>query len=134
MKTVEHIILFDGVCNLCNTSVQFVLKRDTKATFKFASLQSNAGQKLLADFKLPLDEFNSFIYIDDGKLYTRSSAALRVAKELNFPWKLMFGFIVVPPFIRNFVYDIIAKNRYKWFGKRESCMIPTAELKQRFLE
>ncbi|MGB3948031.1 MAG: thiol-disulfide oxidoreductase DCC family protein [Bacteroidia bacterium] len=134
MKTVEQIILFDGVCNLCNTSVQFVLKRDTKATFKFASLQSNAGQKLLADFKLPLDEFNSFIYIDDGKLYTRSSAALRVAKELNFPWKLMFGFIVVPSFIRNFVYDIIAKNRYKWFGKRESCMIPTAELKQRFLE
>lgn len=134
MKTFEHIILFDGVCNLCNTSVQFVLKRDTKATFKFASLQSNAGQKLLAEFKLPLDEFNSFIYIANGKLYTRSSAALHVAKQLNFPWKLMFGFIIVPPFIRNFVYDIIAKNRYKWFGKRESCMIPTPELKQRFLE
>lgn len=134
MKPTEHIILFDGICNLCNSSVQFVLQRDTNAKFKFASLQSNAGQKLLAQLKLPLDEFNSFIYVADGKLYTRSSAALRVAKELNFPWKLMFGFIVVPPFIRNFVYDTIAKNRYKWFGKRESCMIPTPDLKQRFLE
>lgn len=134
MKTTEHIILFDGVCNLCNNSVQFVLKNDTNAKFKFASLQSNAGQKLLAHFQLPLYEFNSFIYVAEDKIYTRSSAALRVAKELNFPWKLMFVFIIIPPFIRNFVYDTIAKNRYKWFGKRESCMIPTPDLKQRFLE
>ena len=127
------IILFDGVCNLCNTSVQYVIKHDPNAIFRFASLQGDTGQQLLKQYNLSTNDLNSFVLINESKSYTRSAAALHVAKRLTGFTKLLYGFIIVPPFIRNAVYDLIARNRYKWFGKKDSCMIPTAALRSRFL-
>ena len=127
------MILFDGVCNLCNSSVQFIIRRDPKGIFKFASIQSDAGQALMEKFKLPLDQMYSVILIQNDIVYDRSSAALHIVLRLSGLWPMLFGFIIVPPFIRNQVYDWIAKNRYKWFGVRNECMIPTTDLKSRFL-
>lgn len=127
------VILFDGVCNLCTGSVQFVLKRDKEKKFTFASLQSTTGQKLLSQFNLPNDTFNSFILYQDGKMYTRSTAALKLFQQLK-GWKWVKIFWAVPKFIRDGVYNLIAKNRYKWFGKKEECWLPTPELKARFLD
>jgi predicted DCC family thiol-disulfide oxidoreductase YuxK len=127
------LILFDGVCNLCNGSVQFIINRDKEAKFRFASLQSDAGKKILQQFQLPTDTFNSFILYQDGKIYTRSTAALRVFSQLK-NWKWVGAFQYVPKFIRDGVYNLIARNRYKWFGKKDECMIPTPELKSRFLD
>ena len=132
-ETYHPVILFDGVCNLCNSSVQFVIKHDTKKIFRFASLQSVAGEKLLTQYHLSKANYTSFILIVKGRAYTRSTAALKVAQKLSGAWKLLYVFIVIPPFIRNAVYDLIARNRYKWFGKKDSCMIPSPELKARFL-
>lgn len=128
------IILFDGVCNLCNNAVQFVIKKDKKNNFRFASLQSPFGQDLLKQFQLDTKEFNSFIVVEKGKIYNKSTAALRVAKKLAGLWPLLYFFIVVPAFIRNYVYDFIAANRYKWFGKKDACWVPTPELKMKFLD
>jgi predicted DCC family thiol-disulfide oxidoreductase YuxK len=127
------IILFDGVCNLCNRSVQFVLKHDKQKIFRFASLQSKAGQTLLKKYNLSETNFNSFVLIKDGKPYLKSTAALIVAKDLKGLIQILYAFIIVPAFIRNAVYNVIAKNRYKWFGKKESCMMPTVDLQNRFL-
>ena len=127
------VILFDGVCNLCNGSVQFVIRHDRKKLFRFASLQSESGQQLLQQHQLPQTDFNSFVLIENGKVFTRSTAALKVAQKLSGPVKLLYGFIIVPKFIRDAVYNFISKNRYKWFGKKDSCMIPTPELRNRFL-
>ncbi len=134
MENNFPIILFDGVCNLCNSSVQFIIKRDPTAKFRFTSLQSKTGQALLKKFNLPTNDFNSFVYIDGDQCYLRSSAILRVLKKLGGGWKLLYALVIVPKFIRDFFYNRIAKSRYKLFGKQDSCMIPTAELKQRFLE
>ncbi len=134
MKKDNPIVLFDGVCNLCNRAVQFIIKRDKKKQFRFASLQGKAGNELLKKFDLPANVFNSFILFEEGKVYTRSTAALRIAKKLPGGWKLLYGLMILPRFIRNAVYNVIAKNRYKWFGKRNECMIPTPELKERFLD
>jgi predicted DCC family thiol-disulfide oxidoreductase YuxK len=128
------VILFDGVCNLCDSSVQFVIKHDKDKVFSFASLQSESGQKLLEEYHLPKSEFNSFVLVENGKAYTKSSAALMVAKKLSGPVKLLYGLKIVPVFIRNTVYNLIAKNRYRWFGKKDSCMIPTPSLQSRFLK
>lgn len=131
---MDHpIILFDGICNLCNNAVQFVLKHDKKKLFRFASLQSDFGKSILIKYGLPTDNFNSFVLILNGKAYTKSTAALSVAKMLSGPIKLLYGFIVVPAFIRNGVYNVIANNRYKWFGKKESCMLPSPDVAARFL-
>lgn len=130
----KPIILFDGVCNLCNRSVQFVIKRDRKKRFLFASLQGVKGQEVLKRFDLPVNDFNSFILVEGDKAYTRSTGALRVLKELGGGWKLLYGFIVLPKFARDAVYNWIARNRYKWYGKRDECMIPTPELRSRFLD
>ena len=127
------IILFDGVCNLCNGAVNFIIKRDKKSRIKFAALQSTAGHQLLNRFNLPTDIFNSFIFIKNGVAYTRSTAALKVCKYLSALWPLMYGFIIVPKFIRDGIYAWIAKNRYKWFGERPECMIPTPDIRARFL-
>ncbi|MCU0440085.1 MAG: thiol-disulfide oxidoreductase DCC family protein [Raineya sp.] len=127
------IILFDGVCNLCNSSVQFLIKNDKKNILRFASLQSEIGQNLLQKFNLPTNIFNSFVLIDGEQVYLRSSAALKVASYLGGAWKILQFFWIFPAFIRDGVYNLIAKNRYKWFGKRTECMIPTPELKARFL-
>ena len=129
----ENILLFDGVCNLCNGVVQFIIKRDKKAKFKFTALQSDAGQQLLKQYNLPLDDFESFVFIYKGIAYQRSGAALRVARELGGFWKLFYGFIILPKIIRDSIYNLIAGSRYKIFGRQDSCMIPTPELRSRFL-
>jgi len=128
------IILFDGVCNFCNSSVNFVIDRDKKSVIKFAALQSDAGQQLLQQFNLSTSKFNSFIFIEAGKVYTASTAALKVSKYLAALWPLLYGFIIVPKFIRDGIYKWIAKNRYKWFGKKDQCMIPGPEVRSRFLQ
>jgi len=127
------VILFDGVCNLCSGSVQFILKRDKEKKFLFASLQSEYGQKLLQQFNLPVDNFNSFILFQDGMIFTKSTAVLKIFQQLkNWGWVKMFW--IVPKFIRDAVYSVIANNRYKWFGKKNECWLPTPELKERFLD
>lgn len=129
-----HILLFDGVCNLCNRMVRFTIKRDPKGKFKFAPLQSESGQALLKKQGLPVDNFDSFVFIKGDKYYFKSSAGLQVLKELGGVWKLLFYvFIVFPKPWRDFVYGIIAKTRYRIFGKRDTCMIPTPGIAQRFL-
>ena len=128
-----HILLFDGVCNLCNSIVQFTIKRDPKEKFKFASLQSESGQALLKKFGLPTDDFDSFVFINGDKYFLKSSAGLHVLKELGGIWKLFYVFIIFPQPLRDYVYNIIAKTRYRIFGKRDTCMIPISNIKKRFL-
>lgn len=127
------VILFDGVCNLCNASVQFIINRDPSAKFRFTSLQSQAGQTLLTKFNLSAENLYSVIVVDQDKVYDRSRAALEIARRLNGLWPMLYGFIIVPPFIRNFVYDWISRNRYRWFGVRQECMMPTPNMKSRFI-
>ncbi|WP_323757774.1 thiol-disulfide oxidoreductase DCC family protein [Roseivirga sp.] len=134
MENQEHdILLFDGVCNLCNSSVNFIIDRDPKKHFKFAALQSDFGQTKLKELGFNQEEFDSLVLLSNGKIYRKSSAALRIAKKLKGLWPFLYIFIIIPPFIRHGVYDIIGKNRYKWFGKQDSCRMPTPELKQRFV-
>ena len=130
----NYVILFDGVCNFCNSSVNFIIDNDINNTFKFASLQSEYGRKLLKKFNLPVDSFSTLILTDGNSFYTRSTAALLISKHLKFPHNLYYVFIIVPPFIRNLFYDIIARNRYKWFGKKDACRIPKPEERNKFIE
>lgn len=127
------IIYFDGICNLCNHAVQFVIRHDPTAIFKFASLQSVKGQKLLATLPCKPGVANSFLLEENGKIYSKSTAALRVAKKLSGPVKWIYGFIIVPSFIRDGIYSFISQKRYQWFGKRESCMVPGPEINNQFL-
>lgn len=127
------VVLFDGVCNLCNSSVQFLIRNDKQKKFRFASLQSDFGQEILRKFNLPQTDFNSFVLFEGEKVYLRSSAALRIAYYLGGFWYIFQIFWIVPPFFRNAIYNFIAKNRYKWFGKKTECMIPSPELRERFL-
>lgn len=127
------IILFDGVCNLCNGVVNFIIDRDPLKKFQFASLQSEKGQYLLDKFHLSKIDFDSFVLVDGDVFYQKSTAALVVAKHLNSPWSYFYWFLFLPKSMRDWFYDLIAKNRYSWFGKKESCRIPTPELKDRFL-
>ncbi len=129
----HSIILFDGVCNLCNGGVQFVIKRDNKNQFLFASLQSPEGIEILKEYNLPSNKMNSFFLAENGKVYDKSTAALRVLKKLKGLWRLSYIFIIVPKFIRDSIYNWIAKHRYQWFGRKDECMIPTPELKAKFL-
>ncbi len=131
--TQQPIILFDGICNFCNNSVIFILKRNIKTPIYFAALQSEVGQRLLTEYELPVKEMESIVFIEQGKAYMQSTAALRICKYLRGLWPLCYGFIIVPKFIRDGIYNWIAKNRYKWFGIRKECMIPTPEMKTRFL-
>jgi predicted DCC family thiol-disulfide oxidoreductase YuxK len=128
------VILFDGVCNLCNGLVQFVIARDPAARFAFASLQSNAASKLLDRHRQTTPLPDSIVLVDGDRVFTRSSAALRIARGLGFPWMLAYAGIVVPKPLRDAVYDRVARNRYRWFGKRDVCMVPTPELRGRFLD
>lgn len=127
--TKEDIVLFDGVCNLCNHLVKFIIQRDPNARFRFAALQSKEGQRLLKETV----NANSVVLIRDGKYLFRSSAILYILLDLGGFWKIFYAFIILPPFIRDFVYMIIARTRYKIFGKRDSCMVPTTEIMRRFL-
>ena len=132
----KKLILFDGVCNLCNNSVQYVIKHDNSDLFMFAALQSNTGKQIIETFKIDTSKMDSILLFNPEKnsITYKSSAALKVAFHLGFPTNLLSAFLIVPAFIRNWVYDFIAKNRYKWYGKKEACMIPTPELKSKFLE
>ncbi len=131
---LDHpVILFDGVCNLCNGSVIFIIKRDPRSQFYFAALQSDFGNKQLKNFGLPATELNSVLLIKGGTLYQKSNAALEIAKHLNGLWPVIYIFKIIPPFLRDGIYTWVARNRYRWFGKKDACMIPTPELKSRFL-
>ena len=127
------IILFDGVCNFCNAGVNYIIKQDKKKLFHFATLQSPAGQELLLRNQLPTGQFDSFVLIEGDKAFTKSTAGLRVYSKLPWYWQWTQLFWIVPRFIRDAVYDLIAKKRYRWFGRKDQCMVPTAELKSRFL-
>ncbi|MGQ9642768.1 MAG: thiol-disulfide oxidoreductase DCC family protein [Ignavibacterium sp.] len=130
----KQIILFDGICNFCNFWVNFVLKRDPKNLFLFAPLQSKAGQQFLTKFNLSTTDFDTFILINGDSFQTKSDAAISIASNIaGWPKVLVMGYII-PRFLRNFIYDLIAKNRYKIFGKRESCRVPTKEEKEKFLD
>jgi predicted DCC family thiol-disulfide oxidoreductase YuxK len=130
----QPIALFDGVCNLCSGSVQFILKRDRQGSLRFASLQSGVGQHLLTEHGLDPDALSSVVLIDDGRAWQESAAALRIASHLPGAWKLLRALAVIPRPVRDAVYRWIARNRYRWFGKTETCWLPTPELRRRFLE
>ncbi len=135
MQDNKHpVILFDGVCNLCNSSVQFIIKRDKKSVFRFASLQSEFGKKIISKFDLADKNIDSVMLLENNTVRLKSTAALEIAKRLNGIYSLLYAFIIVPKFVRDGVYDFIARNRYRWFGKQESCMIPSPELKRLFIE
>lgn len=136
MKATEihnPILLFDGYCNFCNSSVQFILKREKHQQLVFASLQSNTGKELLKQYNIDASKIDSLVLIDNNKAYIKSSAAIRLSKYLKGLYPLAQVFLIIPPFVRNVVYDYIARNRYKWFGKTESCMIPDQSIANRFL-
>lgn len=128
------VVLFDGVCTLCNRTVDFIVQHDRAGRFRYGSLQSDTGRALLEKFDLPADSLESLVLIDQGRVYTKSDAALRIARSLGNPWGLLALLQVVPRGIRNRVYDWIARHRYNWFGKQDTCRIPTAAEKRLFLE
>ncbi len=130
----NSIIVFDGVCNFCNSSVNFIIDRDYKTRFKFAALQSDKGKELLKHFNMDTENLKTIILIENRKYYTKTTAALRISKHLKGFWKFAYIFIIIPPFIRDIVYNIIAKYRYKLFGKKGTCRIPSQEEKDKFLE
>lgn len=131
----KKIILFDGVCNLCDGAVQFIIKHDKKDVFRYASLQSEIGKKLVAERGMDPEEIDSIMLIEPGVAYYRkSTAALEIARDLSGGYSLLKNFLLIPEIMRDGVYDFIANNRYRWFGKKEQCMIPTPELKAKFLD
>lgn len=117
LKTVMNVILFDGECNFCDDSVQFIIKRDKKSLYRFASIQSDAGQNIIKKFNVP-NNVDSFMLVKGDKCFYKSSAALRVCKNLNGFWKLFYCLLIIPKPLRDYLYDIVAMNRYKWFGKK----------------
>lgn len=127
------IIVFDGVCNLCSASVQFIIARDTAKRFRFASRQSPVGQELMGRHGLAPDRDDSIVLIEGDRAWLRSSAALRIARRLRWPWPILFGLILVPPLLRDYIYDRIAASRYRWFGRSDTCMLPNDSTKDRFL-
>ena len=127
------VVLFDGVCNLCNGSVQFIVARDPSAHFRFAPLGSAAAGSLVGESVLHGPLPDSIVLMELRRMYTRSTAALRIARRLRFPWPLLYAFILVPRPLRDMIYAFIARNRYRWFGKRDTCMMPSPELRARFL-
>ena len=128
----KYLLLFDGVCNLCNDYVQFVINRDPKAQFIFAPLQSNTGQEVLKKYGLPTKALSTVLLLKKETLYTESDVALEITKDLSGLWPSLAFFKIIPKFIRNPIYRWIANNRYRWFGKKSTCMVPTAELQSRF--
>lgn len=128
------VILFDGVCNLCSGLVQFIINRDPSGIFRFAPLQSEAGKKLISGFDLSYDKLDSIILVENNNYYLKSTAALKIVQSLGALWPLFCVFMLVPRPIRDYFYDIVARNRYKWYGKRVECMIPGSDIKSRFLE
>ena len=130
----KAVILFDGVCNFCNAIVNFIIRQDKKNIFLFCALQSDSGKKFLEQYKINWKLSDSFVVIENGRAYQKSSAALRLYNKLPWYWKWTQIFWIVPKFIRDGVYNFIAKNRYRWFGKKEKCMIPAPGVREKFLE
>jgi predicted DCC family thiol-disulfide oxidoreductase YuxK len=130
---MERILFFDGVCNLCNGTVQWILQHDKHQQIQFAPLQSDAAKHKLAPLGIDTDKLESMVFLENGVAYSRSSGVLRLARALGAPYSWAYIFMVLPAAVRDFFYKILAKNRYKWFGQRESCMMPTPDLKRRFL-
>ena len=132
--SIQPLLFFDGVCNLCNSSVKTIIKKDSQQKFKFASIQSDAAKEIL----LQLDDYNSeidsIILLNQNQIFYKSSAVLRVCNLLGGWYNFLLIFWIIPKPIRNWMYDFVAKNRYRWFGKRESCMVPSVEMKDRFLD
>jgi predicted DCC family thiol-disulfide oxidoreductase YuxK len=133
MMTNHAIVLFDGVCNLCTGSVQFILQRDPHGYFKFSSMQSEIGRQLMEDHGIPSENMDTFVLIDGGKCLTRSDAVIEVAKHLSGSWSLLRVLSAIPKPIRDWGYTIIAHNRYRWFGKQDICMLPSPDIMDRFL-
>ncbi|GJM35607.1 MAG: hypothetical protein DHS20C18_46080 [Saprospiraceae bacterium] len=133
MLTDHPILLFDGVCNLCNGFVQFVIQRDPEAIFRFAPLQSEVGMQILRKANIPTDELSTVVLYQDDVIYTHSDVPLQVARKLGKGWQLLYIFRYLPKGFRDSIYRWVARNRYRWFGKRESCMMPTPDIKSRFL-
>lgn len=131
---MRPVIVFDGVCNLCNALVDFVLRRDPRKTFLFASNQSAEGRDLLVRHGADPSDVTTLYLIEDGRAFDRSTAALRIARRLRFPWNLAYGLIVVPRPVRDWFYKVVARNRYRLFGKSETCRLPTPEERERFLD
>lgn len=130
----KHLILFDGICNLCNTSVTYVIKHDKDNVFMFAPLQSDIGKKIINKYNLDTSKTDSILlYSEEKGLKIKSSAAIAIASKLGFPRNLATLFYMIPPFMRNWVYDYVAKHRYQWYGKKETCMIPSPKLQEKFL-
>jgi predicted DCC family thiol-disulfide oxidoreductase YuxK len=127
------LILFDGVCNLCNGAVNFVIRRDPAGRFRFAPLQEPGGQRLLAAHHLRREDFDSLVLLEEGRSFLKSTAALRIARHLGALWPLLYFFIIVPRPLRDSVYDWVARNRYRWFGRRDACMVPAPDVLDRFL-
>jgi predicted DCC family thiol-disulfide oxidoreductase YuxK len=132
-NNLNRIVLFDGVCNFCASSVQFIIRHDKTNSLQFASLQSAIAQQLLSDYKMS-KSLDGVVFVEDNKAYFKSAAAFRIARYFGGFWKILNVFSILPLFITDFFYDIIANNRYKWFGKKETCMIPSPEIRNRFLE
>jgi len=128
------VLLIDGHCNMCHGLAKFVVGRDKRAVFRFASLQSELGRRLLKEGAMPEDALETFVMVDNGKYYTKSTAALRIGRKLGWPWSVAYPAIVVPRFVRDRVYRFVARRRYRWFGRSESCLLPTPEMRSRFLE
>jgi predicted DCC family thiol-disulfide oxidoreductase YuxK len=127
------VVIFDGVCNLCNASVDFIIRHDPQGVFKVSANQHETGRQILAEQGLDPDAVDTVFLYENGTLYRRSTAALRIARRLGLPWSLLYGFIIIPAPIRDAVYKVIANNRYRWFGKKETCRLPTPEERERFL-
>lgn len=130
----QDILLFDGVCNLCNSSVNFIIDHDPNNHFRFAALQSEFGQQKLAELGFNSESFDSLVLLSQGEVYKKSSAALKIARKLSGLYPMLYVYMIIPPSLRDGVYDLIAKNRYKWWGKQDSCRVPTPELRSRFME
>lgn len=133
MNDSDKIVLFDGVCNFCATSVQFIIRHDKTNSLKFASLQSALGQELLTKYNMSKD-LEGVVFIENNKAYFKSAAAFKIVRYFGGFWRILNVFPILPLFVTDFGYDIIAKNRYRWFGKKDSCMIPSPEIRSRFLD
>ena len=130
---MSSTVLFDGVCNFCNSSVNFIIARDPEARFRFAPLQSSLAEKLLDEKGVDRESTDSVMLVENGKVYMYSTAALKIARNLSGLWPALYVFIVVPRPIRDYFYKLFAKNRYRMFGKKDQCMIPTPEIRERFI-
>lgn len=134
MKRYDNLVIFDGVCNLCTHSVRFILQHETEPLFRFATVQSPTGSRLMRDLGLDPDDAETFVLIADGRAYLRSDAAIRIARDLRGAWRWLGAIKIVPRPLRDWVYDLVARKRYRWFGRTDECMVPTEETRARFIE